>query len=402
MQNGGPSTAFDVVVTDVLPAGFTPHSATTEFGSCTIVGQTVTCTLPFVYEPPFQEFNAPILISGTVSPNAPASVTNTATGVTVEPDSSPGNNTSTITTIVGRESTVGITKATDDTELIAGGEARYTITVTNAGPSAADGAQVVDTLPPELTFIAELSDSRCALAAGGEVVCSLGTLDPLETDVVRLIASVDPSAAPGLIVNTARIRTSSPDPDPSDDIAFVVSSITQSARLSVSKVAASETVTAGGQAVFDITVTNEGPSTASDVVLTDTIPPGTTLVSVVTTPTLPCAAGSCTVGDLIPGETISATVTVAVPPSMPAGTITNVVGASTPTPVPSTQALTAVASTEVVLEADLSVTKTLATDPVVAGLPVVYDFTVTNAGPSDAINPRSSTPSRPGRAFPAA
>ena len=74
VQNGGPSTAFDVVVTDVLPASFTPHSATTEFGSCTIVGQTVTCNLPFVYEPPFQEFNTPILISGTMAPDAPASV----------------------------------------------------------------------------------------------------------------------------------------------------------------------------------------------------------------------------------------------------------------------------------------------------------------------------------------
>ena len=156
---------------------------------------------------------------------------------------------------------------------------------------------------------------------------------------------------------------------------------------------------AGGQAVFDITVTNEGPSTASDVVLTDTIPPGTTLVSVVTTPTLPCAAGSCTVGDLIPGETISATVTVAVPPSMPAGTITNVIGASTLTPVPSTQALTAVASTEVVLEADLSVTKTLATNPVVAGLPVVYDFTVTNDGPSDAVNATLLDAFPPGTSF---
>ena len=71
---------------------------------------------------------------------------------------------------------------------------------------------------------------------------------------------------------------------------------------------------------------------------------------------------------------------------MPAGTITNVVNASTPTPGTSLASLTAVASTEVVLEADLSVTKTLATNPVVAGLPVVYDFTVTNAGPSDAIN----------------
>ena len=31
VQNGGPSTAFDVVITDVLPPSFTPHSATTEF-----------------------------------------------------------------------------------------------------------------------------------------------------------------------------------------------------------------------------------------------------------------------------------------------------------------------------------------------------------------------------------
>jgi uncharacterized repeat protein (TIGR01451 family) len=107
----------------------------------------------------------------------------------------------------------------------------------------------------------------------------------------------------------------------------------------------------------------------------------------------------CSIGDLGPGESVSAVVTVAVPPSQPAGTITNVVDVASPTPDPNPGRRTAQASVEVQLEADVSVVKTIATNPVVAGQTISYDIVVTNNGPSDAVNVTLVDPFPPGTAF---
>ena len=107
----------------------------------------------------------------------------------------------------------------------------------------------------------------------------------------------------------------------------------------------------------------------------------------------------CDVGDLAPGESFSAVLTIAVPPSAASGTLTNVATASSPTPDPNPGRRTATADVRVQLVADVSVVKTLLTDPVVPGQPVTYRIDVANAGPSDAINGTFVDPLPPGTAL---
>lgn len=398
VQNDGPSTAFDVVVTDTLPLGFTPEAATAESGRCTIGGQTVTCTLDFVYEPPFQTDNPPILISGTVDPNAPPTVTNVASAVAVEPDSDPGNNIASIDTSVRHESNITLTKLSDSEVIFAGGEAAYTITVTNAGPSAADAAQILDTLPAGVTFDPEVSDSRCAPDPPGSdgLVCALGTLDPGTTTTLRIVGHVDADALAQTLVNTASFSSNSSDPDESDNIATVETPVEVLADLVVTKTATSETVVAGETATFNVTVTNQGPARARDVTVTDQLPAGTVLIGAMATPPVPCSDATCTLGDLEPGESMTATITVAVPADTPPGPIVNVIDAASPSPDPNPQLRHAEASTQVVRSADIAVTKRFVTDPVIAGAPVTFEITVTNNGPSIATNTTFVDPLPPG------
>jgi uncharacterized repeat protein (TIGR01451 family) len=80
-------------------------------------------------------------------------------------------------------------------------------------------------------------------------------------------------------------------------------------------------VQAGGQILYDIAVTNLGPSTAKGVVIKDVIPAGTTLVSA----TLACVQNgstvTCNAGDLPAGAGIDLHVIVTV--NAPSGTVLN-------------------------------------------------------------------------------
>ena len=274
----------------------------------------------------------------------------------------------------------------------------YTVKVTNAGPSAAPGAVVTDLFPDGVTFLPGTSDGRCALA-GTDVECSLGTVPAGGAVVLRVSGRLDPNLPAGSIVNTAIFSSSATDPNPADNTAIADTPVEISADLAATKVASTATIVAGSNATFNVTVTNDGPSTARGVELLDTVPPGTTLVSIVPTPTVPCTGATCAIGDLLPGQSVSALVTVAVPASHPPGPITNTVDASSPTPDPNPGRRLAQATAQVSLLADVEVVKTLITNPIVAGQPVTYGFTVTNHGPSDAVNTTLVDPFPPGTVF---
>lgn len=90
VENHGPVTANNVVVSDPLPAGFTFISATPTQGTCDIVATTVTCIVGTMSN----GATATITIRGTAST---ASLTNTATvDSATETDPNPANNTDTL------------------------------------------------------------------------------------------------------------------------------------------------------------------------------------------------------------------------------------------------------------------------------------------------------------------
>ena len=139
-------------------------------------------------------------------------------------------------------------------------------------------------------------------------------------------------------------------------------------------------IAAGGVLTYTIAVTNNGPDDATGVVLTDTIPVGTTFVSSTTTKGS-CAGNpaiTCTIGALANGET--ATVTIRIIPTT-IGTLTNTATTTRNEPDSNAPNNAATDITTVQVGTDLSVTKTDSADPVSQGGTFNYVVTGRNNGP---------------------
>lgn len=164
------------------------------------------------------------------------------------------------------------------------------------------------------------------------------------------------------------------------------------ADLGITKTDSPDPVTAGTNLTYTITVSNAGPDVASTASWSDTLPAGTTFVS------LPAVAGwSCTTPAVGAGGTVSCsnasfaigsavfTLTTAVASSVTAGTVlSNTATVTSATGDGNTANNSATATTTVSAIADLSITKTDSPDPVGAGNTLTYTITVGNAGPSVA------------------
>ncbi|MEO8033937.1 MAG: hypothetical protein ABI837_05850, partial [Acidobacteriota bacterium] len=192
--------------------------------------------------------------------------------------------------------------------------------------------------------------------------------------------------------NTATIASTTPDPNPGAESA-TASSTVANADLSVTKVDTPDPVIAGTNLSYDITIDNAGPADSIGATLTDTLPPGTTFVSL----TAPARGWSCTTPAVGAPGTISCsiptfatpgtdvfTLVVAVAPSVTQGsTLTNTATASATTPDLNPANDSGSAVTTIAGSADLSVTKVDNPDPVTPGANLAYAITVNNAGPSN-------------------
>jgi uncharacterized repeat protein (TIGR01451 family) len=176
-----------------------------------------------------------------------------------------------------------------------------------------------------------------------------------------------------------------------DNIFFDISDanffIMRSADLAISKTDAVDPVVAGTTLTYTLTITNNGPSDASGVTMTDNLPAGVSLDSA--TPSQGTCSGAdtvnCTIGNLINGGGANVTIVVDVSSSAAEGTIlTNTAEVMSSEHDPDPDDNTASEETGVIRVADLSVIKTDAPDPVVAGTELTYTFQVANDGPSDA------------------
>jgi uncharacterized repeat protein (TIGR01451 family) len=259
-----------------------------------------------------------------------------------------------------------------------------------------------DLLPTGTTFVsltapAGWSASTPAVGSTGTVTASIGTLAAGSgPQVFTLVVQVAANVADGTTLsNTATATTATPDQDPANNSATATTDVDAEADLAVTKTDSPDPVIAGTELTYTITITNNGPSDSQSVVLSDVVPTDTTFVSFVqdsgptATLSTPDVGGAGTVMASFPtlaaGASATFTLVVQVTASTLQGaTITNTADATSATTDPTPANDSATATTSVIAEADLMVTKTDDPDPVIAGTNLTYTITVTNAGPSDA------------------
>ena len=396
VRNAGPSDAQDVIVSDPIPSGITVVDSSATGGSCSLVNGTATCNLGTVPAGATFAITADVL----VDPNTTGSIVNTAmvTSSTTDPDMT--NNSATTDTPVVQSADVSVQKTASPEPVAAGGAISWTLVVVNSGPSTATGVSVTDPLPAGTTFAS--ASSGCT--GNATVNCTVGTLAPGDSVTLVIGATTASSLTSGSsIANTATVTSSTADPDTTNNTATATSTITTSADVGVAKSAESAQATAGGPLIYDMRVTNDGPSDAQGVSLTDGLPTGTTFVSaVVETGTCSGSAGalSCAFGTLPAGQETNVKLTVLLDPGLAdQSVLTNAATVASTTADANTANNTGSATTIVVRSNDLVLTKTADTVPAIAGSPLDYTLTVANNGPSDSDGSTITDPLPPGETY---
>jgi uncharacterized repeat protein (TIGR01451 family) len=240
---------------------------------------------------------------------------------------------------------------------IAGQQIVYSLMVSNAGPAAAEGVTVVDTLPPNVTPTGILQFDLGALAVNAS------TSFPIQV-------TIDGDFS-GNLVNSAFVTSNIPDSVTENNTDSVQTAVTMLADLSISKTAPAAVV-AGHSMEYTIFVSNAGPSTALGVAVLDMMPPGVVPGGTVVT----------NLGSIAAGGNAEVRIAVDVLPSA-AGPLTNRVEVVSGTPDPNETNNTATALTSVNRVADLAIAKS-APESAQQGQLLTYTLVVDNLGPSDA------------------
>ncbi len=166
----------------------------------------------------------------------------------------------------------------------------------------------------------------------------------------------------------------------------VLVGIFQIADLSVTKTDSPDPVTAGNNLTYTVTVTNNGPDAATSASWSDTLPAGTTFVSLPAVAGWSCITGatvSCSNPSFAVGSAVF-TLTVAVAPSVAGGTVlSNTATVTSATGDGNNGNNSATATTTVAASADLSITKTDGVTTVTPGGGTTYTIVASNvSGPS--------------------
>lgn len=204
--------------------------------------------------------------------------------------------------------------------LVAGGPVLWDYTVTNHGPDPSgafsfsvvydDSVLVMDgQMPAECVEIAPaLYDCTIELAVG-------------ETTMITLPTRIADTAPPGSMLAAEGTSFNPWDPNFQNNVAFleIGPTITPLADLTASIIPSSATPNPGASFDWVLTVTNNGPTAATAVTATMTIPTGTTIDTMPPTCTATATVVSCTLGDMLPTDTTVLPITLTLSPTAPGG-----------------------------------------------------------------------------------
>ncbi|MGJ0389185.1 LPXTG cell wall anchor domain-containing protein [Microbacterium sp. CGR1] len=267
VRNDGPSVA-DAFVTDVLPEGLSAISIAGEGWTCDDASES--CSQ--VGHP---LGDSTITVVALVVSNVPTgtALTNTATLSWSDSRSdSPHEDTDTAVIDVTTDADLQLIKTAIDGEgadissAVAGESVRYRVEVANLGASDAVGpVTVTDRLPEGVSFMALAGDAATAA-----------------TPVIELDALIDPTVVQGAtLTNTATVSSGTPDSNSDNDTDTAAVTVDREVDLAITKTHDADAVRIGDLLPFTLEVRNSGPSEATGVVVTDLVPAGlevTTLV----------------------------------------------------------------------------------------------------------------------------
>jgi uncharacterized repeat protein (TIGR01451 family) len=347
VTNGGPSTATNVVIEDVVPAGVAINSVSAASGTCNagVPGNAAlptTCT----FDSLASGASRTMTIVVTVAPQTTGILGNNAKVKSDTYDPNNSNNLDTVATTVESHADLVVTKSDYPDPVLAGRILTYEVVISNSGPSTAAGVQLTDNLPQEVAFQGYTisgGTGACSLlpVPPNTLSCDLNNLNPAEFVRVIFTVLVQPSVPnASQLINTATASSSAFDPNAANSTSQATTTVNTQADMKIAKSAQVPTTNPSASIVYTVVVANDGPSDALNVVMVDTLPLDPKKVIYVTDSSNGACSYSnvaphsvtCNYGTMAPGSSRSVDIVVDAKGSV--GTITNVATVSTTTTDP--------------------------------------------------------------------
>jgi uncharacterized repeat protein (TIGR01451 family) len=270
ITNVGPSETTNVIITDSLPTGTLPISITPPANE---ISGVVTWHIPELEPNEHRQF----VLVVQVDFGSMGTLVNEAEVNSDVPDPDLGNNKARLETGINCLADLQINKAGNpDPIVIAGERLTYTLVVSNAGPSNALGVVVTDMLPSGVNFVSATlpQDSGPNPLTWKNLVLLAG-----HSQQIQVVVSVNPNST-GTLCNEARV-SSDVDPNLLNNVAGKCTA-TDWADLRIEKMSSpDQVVLVGERLTYTLVVTNGGPLTATNVIVTDSLPTGTLSTSII-------------------------------------------------------------------------------------------------------------------------
>ncbi|NEO86019.1 MAG: DUF11 domain-containing protein [Spirulina sp. SIO3F2] len=401
VTNAGPSSVTGAEIADTIPSELTSVTWTcaaetgSACGDASGSGNSINTTGDLA--------NGTTLVytvTGTVSSVGTGTIQNSASVTRPNDVTDPdlANNTASVPTTITEGADLEIVKTVSGTDNGSGYDITYTLVVTNNGTGDVTNATVTDTLDSQLTGLtvscASTPASNCVSQSidGSNNLSATVTLANGESATYTIVGQAADTVT-GTLTNTAQVATPSgvTDPDTTNNESSASISLPLEADLSLTKDVTASVGATDTTLTYTITVTNNGPGDVTGATVTDTIPGDVTGVTWTCTASTGSSCGDAsgsgnsisTTANLLNGGTATYTVTGTVANTF-SGTVTNNASTSPPSGItdPDTSNNSDAETVTLPLEADLSLTKDVATSVGATDTTLTYTITVTNNGPS--------------------
>ncbi len=380
VRNVGKAATTGVThIVDVLPAGLTFVSGTGAGWTCSVAGQTVTCSTAAILAP---NSSSEVTLNVAIAPGLVGPIANTAI-VSTPGDPVPPNDSDAITTPVQSAPDLVVTKVADADTLRTGSTHTYTIAVRNVGNGPTTAPIIVSDLVP--------AGLVPTLAGGGDFVCSINgqqvdctrttSLAAGATATVSITVAVSSSQPLVPVTNTACAQTSG-ELNTTNNCGEVISSVGGAPVVRLRKTALGA-FSVGAAGTFRLVVRNEGStSLGGPITVVDTLPAGLIYLSAQGTGWVCSAAGNVVrcvnPGPIAAGDSSAVTLTASITAAaLPQATNCAVVS------VPNAQVLNGGRDCVTIVPTqgpDLEIIKTVSADTLIVGQNATWFLTITNKG----------------------
>jgi uncharacterized repeat protein (TIGR01451 family) len=226
----------------------------------------------------------PITGSVVLDPDAQAGPgTATVTVITSSTDPNPANNKNTqnFTVLLSGDLSVTQTLSNPDRpggNLVPGERARSVVTVTNAGPTRAEGILVQRPVPAgQAVPTASTSTGSCTFQGttnpdgvtpdGGVFICNRALMYASDTWEITFDTALQPGYSGTSFARTVTVSSSSPDPSGANDSVTTTATVDHIADLALTQTTSTPQVVASDPVQFTVGISNSGPSDTRNVVV---------------------------------------------------------------------------------------------------------------------------------------